>query len=140
MDVPNGLHGRLSGLFRSPKTILGFFAILIGILGLSIFGLTKIFAQVDSLRIYIPWLLRFGAGAFIFVSLAILITAWINPEKLMLGEVRGEVYLQMLRLRQGDSATGDVIEQIPIYPPIEPGATTTSLPSSTAEKEDDNNA
>jgi hypothetical protein len=138
MNAPNSIHGGFSGLVSSPKTILGFFVALIGLLGLSIFGLAKVFAEVEALRRYIPSLLLFGAGAFVFVAVSILITAWINPEKLMLGEVKGEIYLQMLRLRQGDNVAGDVIEQIPISVSA-PSSAMKQLAPPEARKEDDEN-
>lgn len=138
---PEGVQGRLTGLFRSPKTILGFFAALIGILGFAIFGLVRTFANVAELHAYIPALLWFGGAAFVFITLAILVTAWVNPEKLMLGEVRGDVYLQMLKLRQGDSVLGEVIEQIPSIPARSSSTSTsmTAIPSSTSSKMEDGN-
>jgi hypothetical protein len=137
LPTAGGLQGRVTGLFRSPKTILGFFAVLIGILGVSIFALARVFADVAELRTYIPALLLFGGGAFVFIALAILITAWINPEKLMLGEVRGDVYLQMLKLRQGDSELGEIIEQVPL---VSSGSESRiALPSNGSSKQEDGN-
>ncbi len=136
---PNGVQGRVTGLFRSPKTILGFFAVLMGILGFSIFGLARVFADVPALQAHIPALLWFGGAAFVFITLAILITAWINPEKLMLGEIRGDVYLQMLKLRQGDSESGEVIEQIPAIPAKSQNTAITALPSFKSSKQEDGN-
>lgn len=130
----NGVQGKLTGLFRSPKTILGFFATLIGILGVSIYGLASVFAEVEELRVHIPVLLLFGGGAFVFIALAILITAWVNPEKLMLGEVRGDVYLQMLKLKQGDSELGEVIEQFPSLPTSTSAGATIALPNGVSSK------
>jgi hypothetical protein len=81
--------------------------------------------------------LIFGGGAFTFIALAILITSWVKPERLMLGEVKGEVYLQMLQLHQGDSLSGEVIEQIPIPVPNK-RRKTKALPT-TVKTEDDSN-
>ena len=83
-------------------------------------------------------LLLFGGGFVVFVALAILITSWIKPERLMLGEVKGEVYLQMLQLRQGDSETGEIVEQIPLPLPTSKRKTK-ALPTKIIAKEDDSN-
>lgn len=138
MNNPLNQVGNLTGQFRAPRTILGFFAALTAILGVTLFALVKIFADVEPLRAFIPLLLLFGGGFFSFIALAILITSWIKPERLMLGEVKGEVYLQMLQLRQGDSETGEIIEHISVSLP--PGKLKTkTLPAKTIAKEDDSN-
>lgn len=79
--------GNVAGQLRSPRTILGFFAALMAILGITIFGLVRVFADVSALQGLIPIVLIFGGGAFAFIALAIIITSWVKPERLMLGEV-----------------------------------------------------
>lgn len=139
MAIANGLQGGLKGIFRLPKTILGFFSICLGILALSIYALIRNFSEIETLRIYVPWLLIFGACIFSLVLLAVFITALIKPEKLMLGEIRGEVYLQMLKLWQGDSLTGEIIEDVSISPPRESQGEPKQLLSTDVRKEDDGN-
>ena len=108
------LGGSFGGIFKAPKTILGFFVIVIGILGLTIYNLTVIFSENDPLQFMIPWIVLFSGVVFVLVCVGIFVTAWINPEKLMLGEVRGEVYLQMLQIKQGDSDKGEFVEETPV--------------------------
>jgi len=99
--------------FRSPKTILGFFAALVAILGLTVYGLTKSLGAIPQCQWMVPYVLLFGAGAFTFVALAILFTAWFAPEKLMLGEITGSAYATIMKLKLGDSQRGDVTVVVP---------------------------
>ncbi len=113
--MPNlpDLQGNVTGLLRSPKTILGFLAILVGLVAATLVLVLRLATDNLALQAFIPHILAFGAGVLLFVLLAVFVTAWINPTKLMLGEVKGEVYLQMLRLKQGDSLAGDIVENVP---------------------------
>jgi hypothetical protein len=113
MTNPLNQIGSVAGNVRSPRTILGFFVLVMAILGITSVGIIKVLADIPTLHNLIPNLLMFGAGVFVFIVLAILITSWFKPERLMLGEVKGEVYLQMLQLHQGDSEAGEVLENIP---------------------------
>ncbi|MGN5163679.1 hypothetical protein [Aeromonas dhakensis] len=137
MTNPLSQIGNVAGQVRSPRTILGFFAALTAILGVIIFGLVRILADVSALQWLIPILLIFGGSAFTFIALAILITSWVKPERLMLGEVKGEVYLQMLQLHQGDSSSGEVIEQISI--PVSDQRRKANVLPTTVKMEDDSN-
>lgn len=138
MTNTNNTIGSLTGQLKSPRTILGFFAALMAILGTTTFALVSVLVDIESLQGLIPILLIFGACFFSFISLAILITSWIKPEKLMLGEVKGEVYLQMLQLHQGDSEAGDVIENIP-FQSVNNETDIKTLGDQQNSKEDDSN-
>ncbi len=109
------LQSKASSKLSSPKTILGFLGAMIAMLFFALVLLTRFLAQHETLEKYIPGLLIFGAVIFVFVLLSVLVICILKPEKLMLGEIKGEVYLEMLKLQQGDSYAGDVIDSVRIW-------------------------
>ena len=93
--------------YRAPKTILGFFALVVAILSSSTVVVIGILARVPALHgLIIPVLLLLAgiAGAAIGGVIA---TAWKDPTILMLGQVSGKIYIANRKLTLGDSATGD---------------------------------
>ena len=96
-----------SANYRAPKTILGFFAIVLGILASSTVVVVGILVHVPVLhRLVIPVLL-FAAAILVAALAGVLLTAWKDPTILMLGQVTGEVYLANRRLTLGDSTAGE---------------------------------
>jgi hypothetical protein len=112
----------VAGIVRTPKTVLGFFALLIGILFVSATWVIRILASRIELHYLIIPVLVFLAAILVLVLVGVFVTAWRDPTILMLGQVTGEVYLQYRRLVLGDSASGEFIEDIKVGPtPTEPG-------------------
>jgi hypothetical protein len=93
--------------YRTPKTILGFFALVVAILSSSTVVVIGIIARVPALHgLVIPVLLLLAGIATASIG-GVIITAWKDPTILMLGQVSGEVYIANRKLTLGDSASGD---------------------------------
>jgi hypothetical protein len=93
---------------RAPKTIVGFFAVGLGIVASTTVLVIAILARVPALhRLIVPVLLFMG-GVSLAALGAVLLTAWKDPTILMLGQVSGEVYLANRRLTLGDSTGGEI--------------------------------
>jgi hypothetical protein len=93
--------------YRAPKTILGFFALVVAILSSSTVVVIGIIARVPALHgLIIPVLLLLAAIAAAAIG-GVIATAWKDPTILMLGQVSGEIYIANRRLTLGDSASGD---------------------------------
>lgn len=104
----------IAGIVRTPKTVLGFFALILAILFLSSTWIIRILASSPELHYLIVPILLFLAAILLLVLVGVFITAWRDPTILMLGQVTGEVYLQYRRLALGDSAMGESIEDIKV--------------------------
>jgi hypothetical protein len=93
--------------YRSPKTVLGFFAIIAGILISGSVFAVGIFARVRELQWLIPPVLWFCAIVIVALLGGVFITAWKDPTILMLGQITGDVYIENRRLTLGDSVGGE---------------------------------
>ncbi len=128
-----------SALFQAPRTILGFFLVFLAIISIAGIVALKVLVPLPDMHKLIPQILIFLGVAYGVSFLSILLTSWIKPERLMLGEIRGEIYLKMLKMRQGDSLSGEIIEDVVITQHQQPQHEV--IPSSVlSEKEDDANA
>ena len=108
------MDGGLAGVFKTPKTILGFFAIVLAILFIGAIWIVAILAADPNLHCLILPILLFLAAVLLLVLIGIFVTAWKDPTILMLGQVTGEVYLQYRQLKLGDSFQGESIEDITV--------------------------
>lgn len=91
--------------YRAPKTILGFFALVVAILSSS--TVIGILARVAALHGLIIPVLLLLAGIAAAAIAGVIATAWKDPTILMLGQVSGEIYIANRKLTLGDSAAGD---------------------------------
>lgn len=98
--------------FRAPKTILGFFAILLAILASGGVCAIGVIIKVPALLGFVAPILIFLAVVFVVTLLGVFITAWKDPTILMLGQVSGEVYLEVHRQQLGDSSSGEYAEKM----------------------------
>lgn len=90
----------------NPKTVLGFFAIVLGIVLAASASATLILSRSERTVEYIPFVLAF-AGLFILALVALVSTVMIvSPAKLMLTGVSGREFVEIQRLTLGDSMTG----------------------------------
>jgi hypothetical protein len=103
-------HTIRSANYKSPKTILGFFAIVVGIVITGASAVIGLLSRVDSLHSYIPWVLFFAAFIVVVVLVGIFVTAWKDPTVLMLGQITGQDYIENKKLTLGDSNSGEYIE------------------------------
>lgn len=99
-----------SGSYRSPKTILGFFAIIIGILLTATTATIGILSRSELLHWLIVPVLIFAALVILFVLIGVFVTAWKDATVLMLGQVTGQEFIENRKLTLGDSISGEYIE------------------------------
>ena len=102
---------------RTPKTILGFFAIVLGILATGAALVIGALAGEPALHKLIAPILLFVAALIVIVLVGVFVTAWKDPTILMLGEVSGEAFIENRRLSLGDSIRGEQIEEIKLEVP-----------------------
>jgi hypothetical protein len=117
--------------YRSPKTILGFFAIVVGILVSGATLVIGILSGVSDLRYLIVPILVFAALLVVAVLVGVFITAWKDPTVLMLGQISGEVFIENRRLTLGDHMSGEYSEDVAVPRRVTPGGKTevVALPS-----------
>lgn len=126
--------------YSKPKTILGFFAIVLAILGTTCSIIIGVMSHSKELHIFIPWILGFLAIIFVATLVGVFITAWKDPTILMLGQVTGQDYITNRRLTLGDSEQGEYIEiSSTTSPTIIANQTLAALPEPKSD-EGDNNA
>jgi len=106
-------HTIRTASYKSPKTILGFFAIVVGILVTGASVVVGLLARFDSLHPFIPWILIFAAIVIVAVLVGVFVTAWKDPTVLMLGQISGQDYIENRKLALGDSSSGEYYEIIP---------------------------
>jgi uncharacterized membrane protein len=114
MGTDKEMDSGVAGVFKTPKTILGFFAIILAILFLASIWIVRILASDPTLHYLIVPILVFLAAILLLVLIGVFITAWKDPTILMLGQVTGEVYLQYRQLKLGDSSQGETIEDVTV--------------------------
>ncbi|MCH4813426.1 hypothetical protein [Vreelandella neptunia] len=103
-------HTIRNASYKSPKTILGFFAIVVGILIAGTSAVIGLLSRVESLHTYIPWILLFAAFVVVTVLVGVFVTAWKDPTVLMLGQISGHDYIENKKLTLGDSNSGEYLE------------------------------
>lgn len=101
---------------RTPKTVLGFFAIVLGIVAMSAAGVIAAIVGTPALHGLIVPILLFAGVLIVAVLVGVFLTAWRDPTVLMLGEVTGETFVEHRRLTLGDSTRGDQEEVFQIEP------------------------
>ena len=111
-----------TGSYRAPKTILGFFAVVVALVLTGVGAATGILSRVEALHHLIVWVLGFGALIVVAVLLCVFITAWKDPTALMLGQISGHEYIENRKLALGDSESSEYTEAVVL--PSEFGNTT----------------
>ena len=119
--------------YRSPKTVLGFFAIIAGILMSGAVFAVGILARVPQLHPLITPVLVFTAVIIVILLAGVFITAWKDPTILMLGQVTGDIYIQNRKLTLGDSTHGEFTKLLglPSANEITDKSSTSSSPNQT---------
>lgn len=112
MAIREIAHEIRGGTYRSPKTILGFFAIVVGLVLAAVVTTVAVLARAESLHALIPWILGFAAILVVVVLAGIFFTAWKDPTVLMLGQITGHDYIENRKLTLGDSIAGEYIEDV----------------------------
>jgi hypothetical protein len=97
----------------NPKTVLGFYATVLGILLAGGVSATGFLATTDTATWLLPWILGFCAGVFVLLLVGVFAITLIDPSKLMLSQVSGTEYAAIQqRVILGDSTSGERVEII----------------------------
>lgn len=96
--------------FRSPKTVLGFFAAVIALVLTAASFLVAVLAREAGLHGLVLPVLGYLGVLIVAVLLFVCVAAWKDPTMLMLGQVTGEAYLANKKLTMGDSSAGEYQE------------------------------
>src|SRR5947209_7890988 len=127
MQIITREHGRQTS---NPKTVLAFYAVIVGILESAALGAIWVLAWSHTMTWLIPWILGTAILSFVLVVGAVLVINMVDPSKLMLGQITGHEYAAIHGMRLGDSLTGErdttFVEEGPS--PILAGVEPTLLP------------
>jgi hypothetical protein len=96
----------------SPKTVLGFLALMTSIFAALTISITWLLAGTSSLHYLIPIIVGIFVLFFFLVVLAVVMIAWKDPSKLMLGQITGRDYVLIQQLTMGDNVSGDRTDNI----------------------------
>jgi hypothetical protein len=108
-EVTRAIRG---GEYKSPKTVLGFFAGMIGIAATVLISSIWILEGTSSLRYLIPVILAVFLALFLFVLISVIVITVKDPSKLMLGQISGRDYAEIQKITLGDSSSGERVESV----------------------------
>jgi uncharacterized membrane protein len=114
-----------SGEYASPKTVLGFFGVMIGIAATALICIVWLLKDVARLAYLVPIVLAVFIAIFLFVLISVMIIALKDPSKLMLGQISGSDYAEIQRMTLGDSSSGERVESV-VVSRVVPAASVTS--------------
>ncbi|HYI13255.1 MAG TPA: hypothetical protein VEK57_29685 [Thermoanaerobaculia bacterium] len=135
MTLRQATEAVTSANYRSPKTILGFFAVVLSVLASATVVVVGILAGEPKLHRLIVPVLTF-LGVVIVSSLAsVLLTAWKDPTILLLGQVTGEIYIANRKLSLGDSGAGEFVQSFAIPRRLHTSASARKPAAKTSEVE-----
>jgi hypothetical protein len=107
-------QGTKSEEYSAPKTVLGFCAVVLGIVATACVAATGVLASRDSTDGYALLPLAF----FALFTVAMFVAVWWvlvkDPIKLQLGHVTGREYIDYQKLTLGDSIAGDEVRTLPV--------------------------
>ncbi|MEV0154143.1 hypothetical protein AB0H57_10440 [Micromonospora sp. NPDC050686] len=96
----------------NPRTVLGFYATVLGLALTAVVGATGVLAATDTATYLIPWIVVFGGALLILLLVAVFVLTMVDPSKLMLGQISGTEYAYIRQAVLGSSTTGERIELI----------------------------
>jgi hypothetical protein len=103
-----------SGEYKSPKTVLGFFAGMIGIAATVLISAIWLLERTPSLRYLVPITLVVFLMIFLFVLISVLVITMKDPSRLMLGQISGRDYAEIQKVTLGDSSSGERVESVKV--------------------------
>jgi hypothetical protein len=117
----------------NPKTVLGFYATVVGALLSASVAAIAFMADSERWGRFIPWILLFDAIVVLGLLIGVFIVTLIDPSKLMLTQVSGTEYAAIQRrVILGDSTSGEIfveaVSDPPVEEPFEPGRTALQRP------------
>lgn len=92
---------------ENPKTILGFYAIIVGILAAGGVSVTVVTTVVGDPRGILLPVLVFIALVIVALLVIVIILNFRDPSRLMLGKVTGDEYVDIQKITLGDSNAGE---------------------------------
>jgi hypothetical protein len=107
-------HGAKTGEYSAPKTVLGFYAIVLGILAAAGAAAIKFLAGEPDLHHLVAPILVFVGAVIVLILLGVFAVTLKDPTKLQLGQITGREYIEAQRLTLGDSNSGEFIETLPV--------------------------
>ncbi|MFL4475554.1 hypothetical protein ACIPVK_16280 [Paeniglutamicibacter sp. MACA_103] len=111
-QVTNAMRGRQT---INPKTVLGFYATVLGILLFATVSVVAVLASNNVELWLIPFLLGFSGLLLLLLLAGVFVVSLIDPSKLMLTQVTGTEYAHIQEtLILGDSNRGDRVESFPV--------------------------
>ena len=109
-QVTNAVRGRQT---INPRTVLGFFATVLGIL---LAGTSAVVGFLVTSKVQtelVPIILAFAGGTFLLLIIAVFVVTLVDPSKLMLTQVTGTEYAAIQQHTViGDSVRGETAEVI----------------------------
>ena len=105
------------GEHSEPKTVLGFYATVLGLIEIGVVAGVAVLASNKELHYLVLPVLVFGA---ILLVALIGIVVWMNvkaPMKLQLGKVSGREFIAYEQMTLGNSTTGEYTENVPLVIP-----------------------
>lgn len=106
-EALRGVHSRRT---ENPKTILAFYATVLGLTLAAVVGLAGVLASTGTAIWLIPWLVLFGATLVVAALSAVFVVALRDPSKLMLGQVTGNEYVEIQRLTLRTASDQDLTQ------------------------------
>jgi hypothetical protein len=104
-QITNAVRSRQS---INPRTVLGFYATVLGILATAAVTGAAVLASADRETWLIPWLFGFSGAVLLLLLIGVFIVTLIDPSKLMLTQVSGTEYAAIQQqVVLGDSTSGE---------------------------------
>ncbi|GIG40499.1 hypothetical protein [Cellulomonas phragmiteti] len=94
-EAVQGFHSKRT---ENPKTVLAFYATILGLALTADTALVGVLASTGESTWLIPWLILFAGTLSIGLLAAVFFVALRDPSKLMLGQVTGEQYVEIQKL------------------------------------------
>lgn len=92
---------------ENPKTVLAFFATVLGIVLTAVVLATGLLVRQGGYEGAVIAVLVFGGGLAVLLIGAVFTLTLKDPSKLMLGQVTGTEYAEIQRVTLGDSSSGE---------------------------------
>jgi hypothetical protein len=96
----------------NPRTVLGFYATVLGLLLAAVVSAVGVLAATDTSTNLIPWLLGFAGSVVFLLLVGVFIVTLVDPSHLMLGQITGSEYVEIRRATLGDSTRGEHVVTI----------------------------
>lgn len=107
MPGPELMRAMRSNRTENPKTVLAFFATVLGIVLAAVVVAVGLLVRANGPEGTVVGVLIFGGVIATLLITAVFVLTVLDPSKLMLGQVTGTEYAEIQRVTLGDSSTGE---------------------------------